>query len=54
MIAMSRSGLRASRLAATAIPAAPPPTMTTSWLASPTSVGVLPPLAMRRATPLMS
>jgi hypothetical protein len=47
-------GLRALREAATAMPAAPPPTITTSKLASAVSVGVLPPLAMRRTTPPMS
>jgi hypothetical protein len=47
-------GLRAFRLRPHGDPAAPPPTITTSKLASPVSVGVLPPLAMRRTTPFMS
>ena len=50
-MAMSSPGLRDFRLAATAIPAAPPPMMTTSKLASARSVGVLPPFAIPR-TPL--
>ncbi len=53
-MAMSRSGLRASRLAATAMPAAPPPMITISCVASATSTGVFPPLTMRRTTPLRS
>jgi hypothetical protein len=47
-----RSGpCTASTLAATEMPAAPAPTMTTSWRASSTSSGVRPVFAMRRATP---
>ena len=53
-MATSSCGLRCSKLAATEMPAAPPPTITTSWLASAWLLGVLPPLAMRCTKAFMS
>ena len=48
---MSRVLSLFNRLDAAAMPPEPPPIMTISWAASPSSVGVWPPFAMRRTTP---